>query len=164
MSSVHSCPTTYLESPCLSPMTLTSLDIPTPGRNCVSIQLLRPRQHAGPSCLHTRAVLTGRCMRMLVEPPDLRGPKGQAHTTSSPQLNYLLQGCRQDQAWLRSQLCLRLPFPMVLGKIQIPVGYWTEAPAPGWPPAKPHSLPQGFLQMAAALMKLSKVSAERGSW
>lgn len=82
-----------------------------PGRNCVSIQLLRPRQHAGPACLHTRAVLTGCCMRMLLEPPDLRGPKGQAHTTSSPQLNYLLQGCRQDRAWLRSQLCLRLPFP-----------------------------------------------------
>lgn len=53
---------------------------------------------------------------------------------------------------------------MVLGKVQIPVGYWTEAPAPCWPPAKPHSLPQGFLHMATALMKLSKVSAKRSSW
>lgn len=44
------------------------------------------------------------------------------------------------------------------------MGYWTKAPAPGWPPAKPHSLPQGLLHMAAALVKLSKVIAERGSW
>lgn len=50
---------------------------------------------------------------------------------------------------------------MVLGKAQIPVGYWTEAPAPCWLLAKPHSLPQGLRHMAAALMKTSKVRANR---